>query len=49
MEILDFKKKVKLRKDPEKEQEKINTLESLYKLFEDREKVLDAFKSRISP
>ena len=45
MEVLNFKKKVKPRKDSEKS--KKNNLESLNELFKGREKVLDAFKNEI--
>ena len=47
--ILNFKKKVKPRKDSEKGQKKINILENLNELFERREKNLDAFKTGIFP
>ena len=50
MEILNFRKNLKPRKDSQgKNTRRINTLESLYKLFEGRERVLDAFRSEIFP
>ena len=49
MKILNFRKNLKPRKDSEKGQQKINTLDSLHELFERRERVLDAFTSEIFP
>ena len=47
-EIMDFKKKKKPQNSDEK-QKKRDILKSLYALFEGRERVLDAFESKISP
>ena len=49
MGILNFRENVNPRIDSEKKRKKINTLESLYGLFEGREKVLDVFKSGVFP
>ena len=46
VEIMNFKKKAKPQ-DPEKKEEKKDVLENLYNFFERREKVLNAFDSRI--
>ena len=43
---MDFKKKTKPQ-NPEKKQEKKDILNNLYALFEGRERVLDAFESKI--
>ena len=45
-EIMSFRKKTKPR-SPEKKQEKENVLNNLYDFFEDTEKILDAFESKI--
>ena len=39
----------KTPQDPEKKQEKKNILKNLYELFESRERILDAFESKIFP
>ena len=46
MEIINFKKKTKPR-SLEKKQEKDDVLENLYNLFKGREKILNAFESKI--
>ena len=46
VEIIDFKKNTKPRSG-EKKQEKRNVLQNLYNLFEGRERVLNAFDSKI--
>ena len=48
VEIINFKKKTKAQ-DPEKKQERKDILKILYALFEGRERVLDAFESKIFP
>ena len=48
VEILNFRKQVKL-KNPEKKQQKEDVLENLYNLLEGRERVLNAFDSKIFP
>ena len=45
---MDFKKKTRPQ-DREKIQEKQEVLKNLYSLFEGREKILDAFESKIFP
>ena len=45
---MNFKKNMKPR-SPEKKQEKVILLKSLYKLWQGREKFLDAFESKIFP
>ena len=47
VETLNFRKEVK-PKNPEKKQEK-DVLKSLYNLFEGRQRILDAFDSKIFP
>ena len=48
VEILNFRKQVKL-KNPEKKQKKEDILKNVYNLFEGRERVLNAFDSKIFP
>ena len=48
IEILNFRKEVKL-KNPEKKQQKEDVLENLFNLFEGRERVLNVFDSKIFP
>ena len=48
VEILNFREKVKA-KNPEKKQIKKDVLENVYNLFEGRERVLNAFDSKIFP
>ena len=48
VEILNFKDKTKPQ-DPEKKQKKTNVLKNLYTLLAGRERVLDAFESKIFP
>ena len=43
---MNFKKNMKPRR-PEKKQEKLLVLKNLYKLWDGREKILDAFASKI--
>ena len=45
---MDYKKKTRPQ-NPEKKQEKKDIFKNLYPLFESREKVLDAFESKIFP
>ena len=47
-EVMNFKKKAK-RQDPEKKQEKKDVFKNLCNFFEGREKVLNAFDSKIFP
>ena len=48
VEILNFRKQVK-PKNPEKKQQKEDVLKNLCNLFEGRERVFNAFDSRIFP
>ena len=48
VEIMDFKKKIRPQ-NLEKKQEDKDILKSFYALFEGREKVLDAFESKMFP
>ena len=48
VEILNFRKQVKL-KNGEKKQQKEDVLKNLYNLFQGRERVLNAFDSKIFP
>ena len=48
VEIISFKKKTKPQ-NSEKKQEKKDILNNLYARFEDRERVLDTFESKIFP
>ena len=45
---MDYKKKTRPQ-NPEKKQEKKDIFKNLYPFFEGREKVLDAFESKIFP
>ena len=47
-EFTNLKKKIK-RQNPEKKQKKKDILKNLYALFDSRERVLDAFESKIFP
>ena len=46
VEIMNFRKNTKPRSQ-EKKQEKETVLENLYKFWEGREKIIDAFESKI--
>ena len=48
VEIINFKKQVK-PKNPEKRQRKKDILKNLNNFFDDRERVLDAFESKVFP
>ena len=46
-EIIYFKKKKRNQKSPEKKQEKEIALKNFYNFFEGRQKIIDAFESKI--